>query len=152
MFCSETSLGFISLMSKSDTKKLVLNSRFEELERLEPFIDELKQWANFDDEDSSRIMLTLSEAVNNAIIHGNKQESDKKVVVLSTFDSENRKLTISVEDEGEGFDPNKLPDPLKEENLLNEGGRGVYLIKQYADDLQFTNGGTKAKITYQLND
>lgn len=152
MFCSEAFLGFISLMSKSDTKKLVLNSSFEELERLEPFIDELKQWANFDDEDSSRIMLTLSEAVNNAIMHGNKQNPDKQVVVLSTFDSENRKLTISVEDEGEGFNPNEIPDPLKEENLLNEGGRGVYLIEQYADDLQFSKGGTKAKITYQLNE
>ncbi len=137
-------------MSKPDTKKLVLDSKFEEMERLEPFINELKGWADVDDENSSRIMLALSEAVNNAIIHGNNEDPKKQVVVLSTFDEENRVLTISVEDEGEGFDPEEIPDPLKEENLLNESGRGVYLIKQYADELQFSKGGSKATIIFQL--
>jgi serine/threonine-protein kinase RsbW len=138
-------------MSKSDTKRLVLDSKFEEMERLEPYIDELKQWAGFSDEDSSRIMLTLSEAVNNAIMHGNNENPEKEVVVLSSWDEGNRTLTISVEDEGEGFDPDEIPDPLKDENLLNEGGRGVYLIEQYADDLTFSKGGSKATITFQLN-
>ncbi|WP_440999610.1 ATP-binding protein [Fodinibius sp. SL11] len=137
-------------MSKTDSKKLVLNSKFDEMKRLEPYIDELKQWAGFSDEDSSRIMLTLSEAVNNAIMHGNNENPEKKVVVLSTLDEEKRTLTISVEDEGEGFAPTEIPDPLKEENLLNEGGRGVYLIEQYADDLTFSKGGSKATITFQL--
>lgn len=138
-------------MSKTDTNKLVLDSKFEEMERLEPFIDELQQRADIDDEDSGRIMLALSEAVNNAIIHGNNEDPEKQVVVLSTLDKENRTLTISVEDEGEGFDPEEIPDPLKEENLLNEGGRGVYLIRQYADELQFSKGGSKATIIFQLD-
>lgn len=138
-------------MSKTDTNKLVLDSKFEEMERLEPFIDELQQRADIDDEDSGRIMLALSEAVNNAIIHGNNEDPEKQVVVLSTLDKENRTLTISVEDEGEGFEPEEIPDPLKEENLLNEGGRGVYLIRQYADELQFSKGGSKATIIFQLD-
>lgn len=138
-------------MSKSDTKKLVLDSKFEEMERLEPFIDELKHWADVNDEDSNRIMLALSEAVNNAIMHGNNENPEKQVVVLSTFDEENRILTISVEDEGEGFDPEEIPDPLKEENLLNESGRGVYLIRQYADDVHFSKGGSKVTIIFQLD-
>ena len=138
-------------MSKANTQKLVLDSKFEEMERLEPFINELKQWADFDDEDAGRIMLALSEAVNNAIIHGNNQNPEKQVIILSTFDEENRTLAISVEDEGEGFDPEEIPDPLKEENLLNEGGRGVYLIKQYADELQFSEGGSIATIIFQLD-
>lgn len=134
-----------------EPKKLVLDSKFEEMERLEPFIDELKEWARFNNEDSSRIMLTLSEAVNNAIVHGNQEDPEKKVEIVSHLDAKNGILTISVEDEGDGFDPDDIPDPLKEENLLNEGGRGVYLIEQYADDLQFSKGGTKATITFQLN-
>lgn len=142
---------YLVSMSKPDTKKIVLNSSFDEMERLEPFVDELKQWAGVNEDDSNRIMLTLSEAVNNAIIHGNNGNPEKEVVVLSTLDEENRVLTISVEDEGEGFDPEEIPDPLKEENLLNEGGRGVYLIKQYADDLQFSKGGSKATITFELD-
>lgn len=137
-------------MSLSDTKKLVLSSRFEEMDRLEPFIKELKQWVGFGDEDSNRIMLTLSEAVNNAIIHGNEENPDKQVIVLSKWDEDNQILKISVEDEGMGFNPKELPDPLKEENLLNEGGRGVYLIEQYADDIQFSKSGTKVTITFKL--
>lgn len=137
-------------MSLSDTKKLVLSSKFEEMERLEPFINELQEWAGFGDEDSSRIMLTLSEAVNNAIMHGNDEDPDKQVVVLSTWDKDNQTLQVSVEDEGEGFDPDELPDPLKEENLMNEGGRGVYLIEQFADKVKFSKEGTKITILFKL--
>lgn len=149
MYCA---VPFFNLffMSLSHTKKLVLSSKFEEMSRLEPFIDEMQDWAGFGDEDSSRIMLTLSEAVNNAIMHGNEENPDKQVVVSSKWDPDNQILEVSVEDEGEGFDPEEIPDPLKEENLLNEGGRGVYLIEQYADDIQFSKSGTKVTITYHL--
>ena len=139
-------------MSITDTKKLVLNSEFEEMERLEPFVEELKNWAFFGEQDSSRIMLTLSEAVNNAIVHGNNEDPEKQVVIRTTMNRDNNILEISVEDEGEGFDPDAIPDPLKEENLLNEGGRGVYLIEQYADDIQFSQNGSKVTITFRLAD
>ncbi len=122
------------------------------MERLEPYIDELQRWIGFGDEDTSRIMLVLSEAVNNAIVHGNDENPDKQVVVLSSWDKDNQTLQISVEDEGEGFNPDEIPDPLKEENLLNEGGRGVYLIKQYAEGVRFSKGGTKITIRFQLTD
>ncbi|MEL7832502.1 ATP-binding protein [Fodinibius sp. Rm-B-1B1-1] len=139
-------------MSKPDTKQLTLASKFEEMQRLEAYIDELQEWIGFDEDDSGRIMLTLSEAVNNAIMHGNNEDPDKKVVVKSRLDQSSQVLIISVEDEGEGFDPDEIPDPLKDENLLNEGGRGVYLIEQYADDLEFSKGGTKAIIRFRLAD
>lgn len=136
----------------ADSKNLVLNSTFEEMERLEPFVQELKQWAKFNEEDANRIMLTLSEAVNNAIMHGNEENPDKEVAIQTKLDRGSNILRISVEDEGDGFDPDAIPDPLKEENLLNEGGRGVYLIEQYADDVQFSKDGSKVTITYQLSD
>jgi len=139
-------------MSASDSKKLVLSSTFDEMNRLEPYVNELKNWAQFGEEDFNRIMLTLSEAVNNAILHGNDEDPDKQVHINSILDNENKLLKISVEDEGDGFDPDELPDPLKEENLMNESGRGVYLIEQYADDIQFTKNGTKVTITFQLED
>lgn len=138
-------------MSLSDTKNLVLSSKFEEMNRLEPFVEELKQWANFGEEDSSRIMLTLSEAVNNAIMHGNQENPEKEVAIHTILDRDQRILKISVEDEGEGFNPDDLPDPLKDENLLNEGGRGIYLIKQYADDINFAKNGSKVIITFHLD-
>ena len=121
------------------------------MDRLEPYVDELKNWAKLGKEDYNRVMLTLSEAVNNAIIHGNEQDPNKQVVIQTSHDKESNLLQVSVEDEGEGFDPEAIPDPLKDENLMNEGGRGVYLIEQYADDLEFTKNGTKVTITFHLD-
>lgn len=139
-------------MTVSDTKKLKLSSTFEEMERLEPFVNELQKWADFKDSDFDRIMLALSEAVNNAIIHGNQEDPAKKVRIKTEHEIDTRTLTVSIQDEGEGFDPDSIPDPLKEENLLKEGGRGVYLIEQYADGVKFSKGGTKITITFNLEE
>lgn len=137
-------------MAGSENKKLVLNSTFDEMNQLEPFVKELQEWAGFTEDDFARIMLTLSEAVNNAITHGNRENPDKQVVINTNYDKDSSTITISVEDEGEGFNPDKIPDPLKKENLLNEGGRGVYLIEQYADEIEFTKNGTQIVITFHL--
>ncbi len=135
-------------MTDSSQKKIVLNSTFEEVERLEKYVEDLQKWAGFGDDDHARIMLTLSEAATNAIVHGNKENPDKKVIIIGRLS--NNTLTLSVKDEGKGFNPDDLPNPLKEENLLNEGGRGVYLIEEYADKLEFQENGTKLKMVFKL--
>lgn len=138
-------------MSGSNEKKLVLSSSFDQMERVQPFVKELTEWANLGDEDSNRIMLTLSEAVNNAIMHGNNEDPDKNAYINVTL-GDNRTMSINVRDEGEGFDPEDVPNPLKEENLLNEGGRGIYLMKQYADEVQFGDSGRKITMIFHLED
>jgi serine/threonine-protein kinase RsbW len=135
-------------MSKATYDNLVIPSLFEEVERVESYLDELQQWADFNDDDFARIMLALSEAATNAIMHGNKQDPTKDVVISTAL--EGRTLLISVKDEGEGFDPSCLPDPLKEENLMNEGGRGVFLIGQYADRVTYTEKGTRLNMAFDL--
>lgn len=135
-------------MSKSTFKEIILESSFDEVEHLEVYVNELQDWAEFKDEDYARIMLTLSEAVTNAIVHGNKENPDKQVIIRSELSDGT--LIITVKDEGAGFDPSNIPNPLKEENLLNVGGRGVYLIKEYADDLQFYDNGTKLEMLFEL--
>jgi len=138
-------------MSGSNEKKLVLSSSFDQMERVQPFVKELTEWANLADEYSNRIMLTLSEAVNNAIMHGNNEDPDKNAYINVTL-GDNRTMSINVRDEGEGFDPEDVPNPLKEENLLNEGGRGIYLMKQYADEVQFGDSGRKITMIFHLED
>ena len=137
-------------MSGSNEKKLVLSSTFEEMKRVQPFVKELTKWANLGDDDSNRIMLTLSEAVNNAIMHGNNEDPDKKAYINVTL-GDNRTMSINVRDEGDGFDPEEVPNPLKDENLLNEGGRGIYLMKQYADKVQFADSGREIIMTFDLD-
>lgn len=136
-------------MADSTYKEIILDSTFEEVERLENYVNKLQDWIEFNDDDFARIMLTLSEAATNAILHGNKENPNKKVTIRSTVS--NGKLVITVKDEGAGFDPDKIPDPLKEENLLNIGGRGVYLIEEYADNLQFEDNGTKLIMFFDLD-
>ncbi|GAA5522934.1 ATP-binding protein [Aliifodinibius salicampi] len=135
-------------MASADQKTLSIPSSYEALEQLEPFVIELQQWASFSDEDQNRIMLALSEAVNNAIVHGNDLQEDKTVTISASY--QDRQLDISVMDEGKGFDPESIPNPLKEQNLLNEGGRGVYLMKQYADNVIFTKNGSKVTMNFEI--
>lgn len=87
------------------------------------------------------IHVGFEEALRNAMVHGNKENPAKKVMVEADIKEDS--VIISVEDEGEGFDMEMLPDPTSEENLLKEGGRGVYLINHLMDEVKYENGGTK---------
>ena len=94
------------------------------------------------------IKLCIEEAVRNAIIHGNN--SDKKLHVKINYWVDNDKLNIEVEDEGEGFDPNLIPDPTKGSNITKESGRGVRLIKKLMDRVDFNEKGNKIRMEKRL--
>lgn len=84
----------------------------------------------------------LQEALANAILHGNRQDPNKKVHVCCACDSALGVLIV-VQDEGEGFDPAKVPSPLLAENIHSEGGRGIYLINMLMDEVHLRRGGTE---------
>ncbi len=136
-------------MAENDLTRLELPSSFEKIERVENYVKKLQEEVGFHNDEFARIMLALSEAVTNAIVHGNKEDASKSVTVRSRM-ADDALLEISVEDEGEGFDPEEIPDPLKEENLLNEGGRGVYLIEQYSDEMEFSKNGSRVTMRFEL--
>ncbi|MDZ7773736.1 MAG: ATP-binding protein [Balneolaceae bacterium] len=136
-------------MTGTERDTLVLSSSYDELERIEPWLKELQERLDFHNDEFARIMLALSEAVTNAIVHGNREDPGKSVTVRSAM--EDGRLRLSVQDEGEGFEPGKLPDPLQEENLLKEGGRGVYLIEQYCDAVNYSRGGTRITMDFDLD-
>ena len=83
----------------------------------------------------------FEEALRNAMIHGNKRDPDKRVTIETRVTDD--AVIICVEDEGGGFDPKSLPDPTLNENLLKEGGRGVYLIEHLMDEMKYEKGGRK---------
>jgi len=97
----------------------------------------------------NRIFLGLSEALTNSIVHGNRQCSTKNVSI-EVFLLQNE-LVIEITDEGEGFSLDSLPDPTCLENIKNENGRGIFLIRHYADDLSFLEGGRRVRMKYKLN-
>lgn len=88
------------------------------------------------------IRLCAEEAIKNAIIHGNKQNSNLFVNVSYAIDD--GKFVMEVEDEGEGFNPGELPDPTEGDNILKSGGRGVFLIYKLMDKVEYKGRGNKA--------
>jgi serine/threonine-protein kinase RsbW len=95
------------------------------------------------------IHVGFEEALRNAMVHGNKSCPEKKVKVVTEISD--KKVIMSVEDEGEGFEPGDVPDPTDMENILKEGGRGVYLIRHLMDEVTFENGGRKIIMTKRVN-
>lgn len=140
------------LMSKSSyLLDRSFRSELSELEQLPPFLEEVENTFTLSDDVKARLMLVLSEALTNAILHGNKLDSEK-LARVKVWTENNEKLCVKVEDEGSGFDPDKLPDPLKEDNLLKPSGRGVYLMREYADSVAYNDRGNILLISFSLND
>ena len=96
---------------------------------------------NVDEDIVFDIHVAFEEALRNAMVHGNESDPGKKVIVET--DVQENAVIISVEDEGTGFDPKDLPDPTHDENLLKEGGRGVYLMQHLMDEVRYENDGKK---------
>ena len=123
--------------------KLVFSSDTRHLERVEKLSTQVANYARLDESDSDDLGIVTTELVNNAIHHGNKNDPTKKVHLLFIVDSE--KIELRIKDEGNGFDPKKLKDPLAPENLFSESGRGIFLIRNLMDELdfEFTESGTE---------
>ncbi len=131
--------------------KLEIQSDPKELSRVENFVDILAQESRMDPDKIPGFLLSVTEAITNAIIHGNKKDS-AKIVTLNAFLEEN-KLVLHIKDQGAGFDPSKIPDPTEPENLLKDSGRGLYLMRYHAESLAYniTPEGTETILTLILN-
>jgi serine/threonine-protein kinase RsbW len=108
----------------------------------------LQEALGFNDEFYARLMLTVSEAATNGILHGNKLDESRTVTIKAYKDED--KLIFDSKDQGEGFNPESIPDPLAEENLLKPSGRGVFLMKEYADEVSYSENGTRLKLVFTL--
>ncbi|MEX0928474.1 MAG: ATP-binding protein [Balneolales bacterium] len=126
---------------------LTIPSRLEKLDDVQTFAEELKERAGLDDEKAAGVSLALNEAVTNAVRHGNKGDADKKVEITANLTQ--TELLIEVEDEGEGFNPELIPDPLAEENVLKTSGRGVYLMKQFSHVVRYSAKGNKVTLVFK---
>lgn len=131
-------------------QELTFSSNYEEVEKVESLLNVLQDKLDFDDEFYAKLMLGVSEAVTNAIVHGNNLDESKKVTLKSFLNDSDSKLIFETKDEGLGFDPNILPDPLSNENLLKASGRGVFLMEEYADEINYSEGGTKLTLVFDL--
>ncbi|MBX3042076.1 MAG: ATP-binding protein [Candidatus Kapabacteria bacterium] len=128
-----------------------LKSEKASLTAVEPILENLRARLGIKEEKFYNVMIAVTEAVNNAIIHGNKLNDDKSVFFIVSADNE--KIHIKVKDEGEGFDPETIANCLEPENLLKSSGRGVFIIRELMDDLQIESSpnGTTIDMLYMYN-
>lgn len=127
---------------------LQLPSRQESINKLELLIEELADKYHIADDTFANMMTCLNEAAINAIIHGNKLNPDKKVIVNAEV--EGRRMIWTITDEGEGFNQNDIPDPTAPENLERLSGRGVFIIKQLADQCIFNAKGNEVELHFKI--
>jgi len=128
-------------------RKLKIESVVSNLRIVENAIDELSAEIGIKQDCYGKIMVSVMEAVNNGILHGNKSVPEKFVEVVFTLQKE--KLVVSVEDEGTGFNPKGIPDPTSPENIENISGRGVFLMSKLADSIDFNEKGNKVTMSFK---
>lgn len=126
-----------------------LSSETKNINQIDKIISSIFERYNIPEELFGNVLIALTEAVNNAILHGNNCNSLKKVLISHCF-VENKTLSFSVSDEGDGFDPNALPDPTDPINIEKIGGRGVFLMRQLSDNLIFNDNGRNVVIEFKL--
>ena len=126
--------------------QLTIPSTLEKIADVELYVDKVTQKMGFSEDERDNLAIAVSEAVTNAILHGNKKDRRKKVTIRFRLSAD--KVTVYVKDEGEGFDPGQLKNPLDPENILKETGRGIFILKSIMDevDFDFSKGGTEVKI------
>jgi serine/threonine-protein kinase RsbW len=127
------------------TKELILGSAMSEMNKLERFIEDLSDEYNINNTYFGNILVAVTEAVENAIMHGNRGQEGKRVII--TFRSEEKGLIFGIEDEGEGFDYEHY---LEEELEKGEDGKGIAMISRLSDKLIWLKGGRKVEFEFHI--
>lgn len=130
--------------AKGDSLKI--NSNADNLRLVERLIDDVCQIYNVNEDSYGNILIAVTEAVNNAINHGNQNNPNKFVQI--GFESSDKQITFKVADEGQGFDYANLPDPTDPANIDKINGRGVFLMKNLADKIEFQNNGKEVLLYF----
>lgn len=125
----------------------VIKSERDEIKRVEEILKRINQSLHFPEDKFINLLIAVSEALVNAIVHGNHLDTLKKVFLNISYND--NFITVRVQDEGGGFDASQIPDPTLDENLLREHGRGLFIIKSLVDkcSVNTTSNGTEVILT-----
>ena len=125
-------------------KILVINSDIKELKKVENFLINIFNEFNLENKYFNKIYLCISEAVINAIKHGNKNDLNKKVSIV--VNCNNEEINIQIEDEGDGFDVGNVNNPTLPENINKESGRGIFIIKNLSEKTEYNEKGNQVQL------
>ena len=144
------------MLTRGGTVRLQIHSNFDMLDFVQVVSDRLGQMAGMDEDSIHWIGVAVRESVINAIKHGNRENYQKLVTVEFTFTppADPGELIVRVIDEGEGFDPDEIADPLAPENLLKSSGRGIFFMRSFMDDVSLrrgSEGGMEVRMVKKLS-
>ena len=129
--------------------RISIPSLIQNIQVIESFIDNAKESFEIDDDMYGNIMISVTECISNAIIHGNQSNANKMVHLELRMQP--NLLECSIEDEGNGFDYTNLPDPTNPENIEKLGGRGIFLMRNLSDEVKFEENGKKTILSFYLD-
>lgn len=129
-------------------RDLVISSELENIEKVSLLLEQVFAEACLDKSLFNKVLLGLSEAVNNSIIHGNRLNPKKNVAISICLTGE--LVVVEIQDEGSGFCYEDVPNPTISENLRKERGRGIFLIRNMADEIAYFDGGRCVEIKYKI--
>ncbi len=129
-------------------EKIVIDSDIKNITLIEKLIDDISNQYDLHSDIYGKLLLAIVEGVNNAIVHGNKLDINKKVCLEYTITE--KTLEFIIEDEGNGFDYSQIPDPTLPENVEKTHGRGIFLMNHLADEIEFENNGSTVKLIFDL--
>ncbi len=132
-----------------EIQKLDFDSSIENLKLVEKLIDQISDEYKLNQDHYGNILVALTEAVSNAIIHGNQSVVEKKIYV--SFEPHESSLRFIIQDEGNGFDFDNIPDPTDPGNIDKPNGRGVYIMKHLADKVDFSDNGRIVELTFNVS-
>ena len=136
----------MDMTNSLEKKEITINSSVENLAFVEKEIEAIFDEFNVSFDLFGNVLIAVTEAVNNAIQYGNRNDVTKQVKVQ--FQTKNNRLSVTVADEGQGFDYESLPDPTAPENLEKMEGRGIYLMKSLSDKLSFFKKGSEVEMIF----
>jgi serine/threonine-protein kinase RsbW len=132
-----------------DNISIEIPSLADNIRIIESFIDNAKEKFNLNDDIYGNIMISVTESVNNAIIHGNNNDKSKNVRISLMLNE--GMIKFKIEDDGTGFDYDSLPDPTAPENIAKPGGRGIFLMKNLADEVAFLQDGRIVELSFYMD-
>jgi serine/threonine-protein kinase RsbW len=143
------------MLKRGGTVRLQIHSNFDMVDFVQVISDRVGQLAGMDEDTVHWIGVAIRESVINAIKHGNREDSGKLVTVEFTFEpvTNPRELVVRVLDQGEGFEPDEVADPLAPENILKSSGRGIFFMRSFMDDVvlrRSADGGMEVRMVKKL--
>ena len=137
----------LDMTNSLEKKEITINSSVENLAYVEKEIESVFDEFGISFDLFGNVLMAVTEAVNNAIQYGNRNDVTKQVLIK--FNTINGNLKVAISDQGSGFDYESLPDPTDPENIEKLEGRGIFLMKSLSDNLSFHQSGSKVEMSFK---